>query len=389
MSLHHAGEAIARERKLAGLSQQQLADRLRYSTSMLRAVEQGRRPASPALVAAAARTLGVEPELLTGQPYRDVLGADGPLEGLSELRAILSEGDYVRGTEPGTYEELSAELAAVNDADRAGHSRRALTALPALIRKLYGALEIDPEPRIYSLLAGAYNASDRLCRRFGHMALTVPSIDRFDWAAARSGDPLNVALGKILRTRLLMYHDSTHIALRLVDEVTDTVEGPSEGELSVRGAAHLAGAVAAARARRPDTARDHITAARQVAKRLGHETRSYETLFGPANTDIHAIGVELEAGDPGIAAHEGSALALPGTIARSRAGHHWQDVSRAWLMIGKPDQALAALNKARRVAPQQTRLHPSVRETIYGIAAAQRRRTDSLQGFAAWLGVGV
>ncbi|MBF6170058.1 helix-turn-helix domain-containing protein [Nocardia blacklockiae] len=389
MRAQHAGEAIARERKLAGLSQQQLADRLRYSASMLRAVEQGRRPASPALLAAAARILGVEPELLTGQPYRDVLDADGPLDGLSELRAILSEGEYVRGTEPGTYEELSAELAAVNDADRAGQSRRALAALPGLIRKLYGAVDLDPQPRVYALLAGAYNAADRLCRRFGHMALTVPSIDRFDWAAARSGDPLHIALGKILRTRLLMYHDSTHIALRLVDEVVGAIDGPSEGELSVRGAAHLAGAVAAARARRVDTARDHLTAARVLAARLGHETRSYETLFGPMNTEIHAIGVELEAGDPGIAARTGSELILPDSLARSRAGHHWQDVSRAWLMIGKPDQALAALNKARRVAPQQTRLHPSVRETVYGIAAAQRRRTDSLQGFAAWLGVGV
>ncbi|MET8423899.1 hypothetical protein [Nocardia sp. NPDC004860] len=69
------------------------------------------------------------------------------------------------------------------------------------------------------------------------------------------------------------------------------------------------------------------------------------------------------------AAREGSALVLLREIAPPRAGHHWQDVSRAWLMIGKPDQALNALNRARRVASQQTRLHPSVRETVYGIAA--------------------
>ncbi|WP_238845293.1 hypothetical protein [Nocardia terpenica] len=55
-------------------------------------------------------------------------------------------------------------------------------------------------------------------------------------------------------------------------------------------------------------------------------------------------------------------------------------------MIGKPDKALGALNKARIIAPQQTRLHPSVRETVHGIAAIQRRQSDSLLGFASWLG---
>src|SRR5262249_4916054 len=105
------------------------------------------------------------------------------------------------------------------------------------------------------------------------------------------------------------------------------------------------------------------------------------------NVEIHAIAVELESGDPGRAASEGSALILPDTIAPPRAGHHWQDVARGWLLAGKPDKALDALNRARRVAPQQTRLHPSVRETLYGIAAAQRRQTNSLTGFASWLGV--
>jgi len=79
-------------------------------------------------------------------------------------------------------------------------------------------------------------------------------------------------------------------------------------------------------------------------------------------------------------------LRLPSGVAAPRAGHHWQDNARAWLLIGKADKALAALNKARSVAPQQTCLHPSVRETLYGIAAAQRRQSDSLLGFASWLG---
>jgi hypothetical protein len=113
----------------------------------------------------------------------------------------------------------------------------------------------------------------------------------------------------------------------------------------------------------------------------------YGTLFSKANTEIHGCAVELEAGDPGQAARDGSALQLPADTAPPRAGHHWQDTARAWLLAGQPDKSLQALNIARRVAPQQTKLHPSVRETLYGIAEAERRRTDSLSAFARWVGV--
>ncbi|MEG8179670.1 hypothetical protein [Nocardia terpenica] len=160
------------------------------------------------------------------------------------------------------------------------------------------------------------------------------------------------------------------------------MDGEDEGALSVWGAAHLAGAVAAARGRRLDVARDHLAEARLIAARLGHET-----LFGPANTEIHAVGVELEAGDPGKAALVGSTLTLPPTVVHSRAGHLWQDVARGWLLTGHPAKSLQALNTARKVAPQQTKLHPSVRETLYGIAATERRRNENLSAFARWAGV--
>lgn len=387
MAADGIGKRVAYERKLAGLTQAQLATRTGYSVSMVRAVEQGREPASPGFTTAVAKALGIEPEHLTGAPYQDTLEEEGTLAGLAELRAILSEGEYVRGIEPGSFDELRTELAAINSADRAGRSRQALARLPELVRRLYGALDVQAEPRVYALLAGAYNAADRMCRRFGYMALTIPAVDRYEWAAARSDGPLNVALGKIMRTRLLMYHGNTELALRLVDEVVRLIEGQSEGELSVWGAAHLAGAAAASRGRRLQDARDHIAAAREVGAMLGHETREYETLFGPINTEIHAVGVELEAGDPGVAALTGTGLILPATIVHSRAGHLYQDVARAWLITGQPAKSLEALYQARKVAPQQTRLHPSVRETLYGIAAAERRRSDSLGAFARWVNV--
>ncbi|MET9290104.1 helix-turn-helix domain-containing protein [Nocardia beijingensis] len=386
----HAGQAIAAERKLAGLSQRQLADRANYSLAMVKAVEQGREPASPAFLAAAARVLRVEPERLTGIPYRELIEKDGPLEGLAELRAVLAEGAYVRPLEPPPLAALAAEMAAVDLAYRNDKGRVALARMPDLLRRLYGALHNaahGDRGAVFSLLCAAYVTTERLCRRFGFIHLAPTALDRLEWAAASADDPLYAAQAKIKRARILMYHHSNDTGLGLVEQALDEIEGDGEAADAVRGYGHLCGAIVAARGIRPDIAAEHIAHARHLAPRMRGESDLYGTLFGPANVGIHSAAVALEAGDPGKAAHEGSALVLPKKIAPPRAGHHWQDVSRAWLMIGKPDQALDALNRARRVAPQQTRLHPSVRETVYGIAAAQRRQTNSLTGFASWLGV--
>ncbi|MEU1781156.1 MULTISPECIES: hypothetical protein [Streptomyces] len=44
------------------------------------------------------------------------------------------------------------------------------------------------------------------------------------------------------------------------------------------------------------------------------------------------------------------------------------------------------LQLARRVAPQQTRYHPIVRETFAGLESARRRMPDTFGNYAAWLG---
>lgn len=382
---------IAAARKLAGLTQEALAARVAYSPSLVRKVEQGVTPPSAAFLASVAAALRVDPEELTGAPFLTTIEQDGPLVGMSDLRAVLTEGRHVRADEPGTISALRAELAAVDADYRNDRGRQALERLPGLLRRLHGTLRNsvndEDRDRIHSLLAGSYVTAERLCRRFGFMTLAGPALDRMEEHAASAADPLYQAQALIKRCRLLMYVNAFDVGLPLVERGIDAAQGTSEAATAVRGYGHLAGAVAAARARRPDRARDHIAEARRLAATLDGESDAYGTLFGPANVGIHACAVELEAGDPGLAAREGSALRLPPSIAPPRAGHHWQDVARSWLLSGEPQKALEALSAARRVAPQQTRLHPGVRETLRGIAGAERRRTDSLSNFTNWLGV--
>ena len=70
------GARTVRARKLAGLTQWQLAERATVSLSLLRKVEQGDRSASPAFTTAVAGVLGLSSDALYGQPYAAISRAE-------------------------------------------------------------------------------------------------------------------------------------------------------------------------------------------------------------------------------------------------------------------------------------------------------------------------
>ncbi|HEX6074220.1 MAG TPA: hypothetical protein VFZ32_03025 [Micromonosporaceae bacterium] len=78
---------------------------------------------------------------------------------------------------------------------------------------------------------------------------------------------------------------------------------------------------------------------------------------------------------------------IPRGWTRSRAGHHWMDLGRAHAWASRPEQALDCLQQARRIAPQQTRYHPTVRETVLALKRQERTRSGSLMRYAEWVGI--
>jgi len=380
----HVGQAIASERKIAGLNQRQLATRAAYSLSMIKAVEQGREPASPAFITAVARALRITPEQLTGAPFSDGKPLADAVNGLSIL---LAEGRYARAEEPGPLAQLETDLTAAQDLYRHDRTRQTIEVLPGIIRRLHGAvreLRDDAQAHAYSLLASAYILAEWSARRTGHLMLALPALDLADNYAPHGDDPNHLAFSALARARILTHYGESEVAAQLIAQAIGTADDTRTG-MVLAGYSHLAGAINEARKLDYSSAVAHIDAARELAAHTG-ETDLYMTAFGPLNVDIHAHAVELEAGDPNRAAIDGLTLAYSADAPPTRVAHHWQDNARAWLMSGKPDRALSSLNKARAAAPQQTRLHPSVRETVYGIAAAQRRQSEGLLGFAHWLG---
>ncbi|WP_063044938.1 hypothetical protein [Nocardia pseudovaccinii] len=80
-------------------------------------------------------------------------------------------------------------------------------------------------------------------------------------------------------------------------------------------------------------------------------------------------------------------LVIPDDAPRERAGHHYIDLSRAYLLRGNRRSAFDALVTAKSIAPSQTRYNPMVYETVRALARAEARIVDTVHGFAVWCGI--
>jgi hypothetical protein len=207
--------------------------------------------------------------------------------------------------------------------------------------------------------------------------------------AVHGEDPLRASVAEWNHALILLFDGSYRTGLRSIDRASSYVDlAPTGAPASaVRGASHLRAAILAARQGDTGLADAHLSAAGPLAKAGQERANFYGTKFSGTNLDIHRVAVPVELSDGTTAVSRAATIQLPRTIAPSRSGHYWIDLARAWLPHGDRRRALDSLQQARRVAPQLTRFHPQVHETIQTLAVTDARATNSLANFAAWCGV--
>jgi hypothetical protein len=106
-----------------------------------------------------------------------------------------------------------------------------------------------------------------------------------------------------------------------------------------------------------------------------------------ANVAIWSVGLAVELGDGAAAVRRAAQIRSFAGVTPNRVSHHYIDLARGHLYPGNRNAALDSLMTARKHAPQQTRYHPQVRETVRALTRLERRRTDSLAAFTSWLGI--
>src|SRR5450755_2842639 len=368
------GARIAVIRKMRGWTARELAQRAHVSYSLLAKVESGAAPASPALIGAVARALRVDVPRVTGQPYEDSRGQAGRLHAaIAPIRRSVDTFDLPDDSViPRSFDELAADVRRISALGQAAKYVQIGAELPGLLDELGAAVHAareDDRPPLFGLLAEAYSGAAAIANLLGYLDLRGQVVDRIRWASELCGDPLRVQRVRWQRTASLMAVGAYDQALALMEQVR---------------------ADRAARTHGPGYAQEawaYVDAARLVADHMAADRNDYGLAFGPSNVAQHevAVAVELEDGEEAVRRSRRVRLGL--SVPAVRRGHHYIDLARGYVMAGDQAGGLRCLEQARRIAPQQTRHHPMVRETVLSIAAARRGR-EELSLFASWLGLG-
>ena len=394
MSGEHIGARIASRRKLKGLTQQQLADRAHVSVSLLRKVEQGVKPASPALVASVAKTLHADRADLTGQPYRTGNRThDAVHELVPDIRRELVAYRMAPVDGPAAP-GLPTLRAAVAEVSRRRHEMNLFalgTQLPTVLADLRAASfthQGTEREQVMGLWAETWYAARQFLWKLGYGDLSSRVADRYEWAAAQSGDPLAMALSQVFQAGELDGAGDWRGARAVMATTLAGLDPPQRPqEVSVHGFLHLMSAYMAAHAGDERDVWAHHAEAEQFARRLGGDRDDYRLAFGPTNVAIWGCALGVEMMDGGVAVERADRVHITDRTPAERAGHHYIDLARAHLLRSDRRATLDALLMARLIAPQQTRYSPMARETVHTLATAERRSTDSLRGLAAWMGL--
>jgi transcriptional regulator with XRE-family HTH domain len=387
----HTGTRIREQRRLARLTQRELANRIPYSYSLLNQVECGARPATADFVAAVAHTLKVDVTVLTGQPYVTELQRDRLAELVRPIREALDLYDL--GMNPDLHARPAAALVAEADhlcaEVRATHLRNAARALPVAIAELTHTAWATPSTELWQALASTYRTAHDISVKLGYYDLSAVALDRMAWAAERASDPCLGAVRQYMRALVYFREGEYTIGQRLVaagHSIVGQAEQTREA-LAVTGQLHLGGSVIAARANDVGAVVTHISEARKIAQRIGDASDVHWLSFGPSNVALHRMSAAVEMGQYDNALTQARKIRLPASVATSRRAHFLIDRARTEMETGHTDTALEHLVEARRAAPEQTRYHPGARETIRGLVHVARRTPDTLNHMAAWVGM--
>ncbi|WP_017578969.1 helix-turn-helix domain-containing protein [Nocardiopsis valliformis] len=391
------GRKVAKHRKQRGLSQREFARLVGRSEAWVSQVERGVRKVDRMVVLEKLAEVLEIPvsELAAEAPI--VAAANEEPPGSSRLRLILSGSHALaallrRSPAAVDIEDLRGRVDRVWELTHASAYIELTEALESLIPDLESAARSVPNGErleLFRLLNAAYRACSSALSRLGEYEAAWIAADRAITAAERAEDPLLMAAGEFrlcLTFQGARHYDQVETTARTACEALGALveEGDPEAR-SVYGALTLQRAVAAARRNDATTAYRHVAEAKRIADALGTERNDFNTEFGPANVGLHEVSVAVDLGDAGVALRAADAVDVS-ILSPERRGRFLIDVSRAQLQRRSVDEAVATLEEAERITPQQVRTHPIVRQVVGDLLAIQDPAGSALSGLARRVG---
>ena len=244
-----------------------------------------------------------------------------------------------------------------------------------------------------ALLAHAYNAASSLLKRLGDGALASIAADRAVRAATATERPLLVAAAAYRLANVFLtagrLAEAEDVALAAAASV-EPARTASPTELATFGGLLLTAAVTAAGQGHVAQAWERLGQATVVARQLGRDLANLHTIFGPTNVAIHGVQIAAELGDGRQALRRAQHVQvdrLPPALLERRS-HFLVDVARSQAQQADDGAAVGTLLRADRLAPEELRFDPAVRDLVSLLLRRERRSaTPGLRGLAGRLGL--
>ncbi|MYS12848.1 helix-turn-helix transcriptional regulator [Streptomyces sp. SID4982] len=367
------GRTLRRLRRLASLTQEELAERSDVSVDVIRQLEQGRKHSArlPTLHALA-NGLGVELTTLLGDP--PAVSSSGENDGprfVAVRRAIMP---VLWGTEPDppapefSSERLRERIAEGWTQYHSAEFDTVMKALPDLISDARTATASDDESDRsagFALLGKVLQLAGHVAVRMGKTDLALTSLERAIGAAGQSGDPLLVPM--IVNSVAWTYQrqgrleDALSIALRSAADIADAgLLGRADG-LKVWGALTMSAATSAARSGDYERAAAMMETAEKEAARVSKLPEAGDnrmvSVFSPSSVRIERVRLAVQYGHPQDALALAKGMRLSKDTPPSWRTWLLLDVARAHTDTGDAAGAVKTLESLRRVAPTWMQHH--------------------------------
>ncbi|MFE5137240.1 helix-turn-helix domain-containing protein [Streptomyces fagopyri] len=402
------GQRVKELRRIAGMSQSDLAIAMARSESWVSQVERGVQPVERlSILQALADALNVsvrevrpdaapaaeaEPDethrsndleglrvALTGHP------ALGSLFELTPAEPIPSLADFRHRVDEAWTLAHASSYGALSD-----HLVRLLPSIETAVRHA----PAGDRSELHSLRAKAYQVAAASFTRQDQADAAWVAADRALQAAELAGQPLEVvaSLFRMAHAFMRQQHmeQAEQAAKSAVAVMAPRAESPTcpPEELSLLGAMNLVLAVINAREGNRGRTHEHIDRARGIAARLGEDRNDFDTEFGPTNVEIHAVSTAVELGDAGLALEVAQRVDAS-SLSPERQSRFLLDVARAHAQRRHVGEATAALLESEVLAPEQIHDHHLAREVIRDlIQLSEPRVPESLRGLAERSAVG-
>ncbi|MFJ6726337.1 helix-turn-helix domain-containing protein [Streptomyces sp. NPDC091281] len=373
MAKDELGKNLRRLRRLASLTQEELAERSGVSVDVIRQLEQRRKHSArlPTLHSLA-NGLGVELTTLLGDP--PAVSASGENDGprfVAVRRAIMPALGAPQPEAPGpdfTLDGLREQIADGWTQYHAAEFDTVMKALPDLItdaRAATAAPDGDDRRAGYAALAKALQLAGHVAVRMGKTDLALTSLERAIEAAEQSADPLLPAM--IVNSVAWAYqrqgrlHDALHVALRAAATVRDAQHTDTADGLKVWGALTMSAATSAARSGDYERAAELMGGAESQAARVsklpaGSDSRMV-SVFSPSSVRIERVRLAVQYGHPEDALTLAKGMRLSKDTPPSWRTWLLLDVARAHTDLGDAAAAVKTLESLRRVAPTWLQHH--------------------------------